>query len=63
MVASRVPPARDLTRNPGMSPDWELNQQPFGLQARAHTTEPHQPGLEIVLKIILFLNDSVSVTY
>ena len=35
----------DLARNPGMCPDWELNQQPFGSQARVQSTEPHQPGL------------------
>ena len=43
--ASRMPPTGDLTCNPGMCPDWESNQQPFGLQAGAHSTEPHQPGL------------------
>ena len=25
--------------------DWESNQWPFGLQASAQSTEPHQPGL------------------
>ena len=25
LVASRMPPAGDLARNPGMCPDWELN--------------------------------------
>ena len=35
----------DLTRNPGMCPDWELNQRPFGLQAGSQSPEPHQPGL------------------
>ena len=29
--------------NPGTCPDWELNQRPFGLQARTQFTEPHQP--------------------
>ena len=24
--------------------DWELNQRPFGPQAGAQSTEPHQPG-------------------
>ena len=28
-----------------MCPDWEWNQQPFGLQASIQSTEPHQPGL------------------
>ena len=36
VVASRLPPAEDLVRNPGMCPDWESNQQLFGSQA--HTT-------------------------
>ena len=27
-----------------MCPDWELNQQSFGSQAGAQSTEPHQPG-------------------
>ena len=35
----------DLACNPNMCPDWELNQPPFGLQAGAQSTEPHQPGL------------------
>ena len=44
VVTSHMPPARDLACSPGMRPDWELNQQPFGLQAGAQGTEPHQPG-------------------
>ena len=28
-----------------MCPDWELNQRPFGSQAGAPFTEPHEPGL------------------
>ena len=45
VVASHVPPIGDLARNPGMCPDWELNQRPFGLQASTQSTDPHQPGL------------------
>ena len=46
VVASHVPPTGDLAcHNPGMCPDWELNQQPFGSQASAQSTERHQPGL------------------
>ena len=45
VVASLEPPTRDLTCNPGMCPDWESNQQPFGLQAGTQSTELHQPGL------------------
>ena len=28
----------------GMCPDWKLNQRPFGSQASAQSTKPHQPG-------------------
>ena len=45
VVDSRTPPTGDLACNPGMCPDWESNQRPFGSQARAQSTEPHQPGL------------------
>ena len=34
----------DLTCNPGICTDWELNQWLFGLQASTQSTEPHQPG-------------------
>ena len=34
----------DLACNPSMCPDWESNQQPFGLQAGTQSTELHQPG-------------------
>ena len=37
-------PHWDLAQNPGMYPDWELNQQPFGLQARAQSSDINQPG-------------------
>ena len=32
-VASHMPPAWDLTHNPGMCPAWEWNWQLFGPQA------------------------------
>ena len=38
-------PIGDLACNPGMCPDWESNQQPFGSQAGTQSTELHQPGL------------------
>ena len=44
-VASHTPPTGDLAHNPGTHPDWELNQQPFNLQANAQSPEPLQPGL------------------
>ena len=37
-------PTGDLADNPGMCPDWELNQWPFGSQIGTPSTEPHQPG-------------------
>ena len=44
VVASHTPPAGDLSCNPGMCPDWELNWPPCGLQAGSQSMEPHQPG-------------------
>ena len=32
MVASHTPPTGGLALNPGVCPDWELNQRPFGSQ-------------------------------
>ena len=36
------PPTGDLALNPGMCPDWESNQWPFGLQNSIQPTVPHQ---------------------
>ena len=43
-LASHTLPTGDLARSPGVSPDWESNWQPLGLQAGTQSTEPHQPG-------------------
>ena len=43
VVASYMP-LLGLAHNLGMCPDWELNQQPLGLQAGVQSTEPHQLG-------------------
>ena len=45
VVAFHTLPTGDLLRNRGMCLDEELNQRPFGSQAHAQSTEPHQPGL------------------
>ena len=45
VAAFHMPSTGDLARNPGMCPDWESNRRPFGLQASAQATEPHQPPL------------------
>ena len=47
VVASHLPLTEDLAHNPGMCPNWESNQRPFGSQAGAQSTKPHQPGLFI----------------
>ena len=44
MVAFHAPPTEDLACNPGLCPDWESNQRPFGSQACNQSTEPHEPG-------------------
>ena len=48
VVASHAPPTGDLAHNPGMCPDREWNQPPFGLQAGAQSTESHQPGPKLI---------------
>ena len=53
VVASCVHPTGDLAHNPGMCPDWELNQWPFGLQTGTQSTEPYQPGP--ILKFYLLI--------
>ena len=42
-----MPPTGVLAGDPGMYPNRESNQLPFGSQASTHSTEPHQPGLFI----------------
>ena len=44
-AASRTLPTRDLARKPGVCPDWESNQCPFGLQYDTRPTEPYQLGM------------------
>ena len=53
-----LPLAHNLAHNPGMCPDWESNQQPFGSQAGTQSTEPHQPGLKF--NIFDPVNSSIS---
>ena len=44
-------PTGDLACSPGMCPDWESNQQPFGSQAGIQSTQLHPPGLFVYLFI------------
>ena len=57
-VTSCRPPAGDLA--PGMCPDWESNQRPFGLKASSQSTEPHQPELYVFLFGTFYLRLCVS---
>ena len=50
VVTSHTPPTGDLACNPGMCPDWELNQRPFDSKAGTQSTEPHQPGLHSIFQ-------------
>ena len=43
-VASCKPPTVGLAHNPGIFPDLQSNQWPFGSQASTLSTKPHQPG-------------------
>ena len=54
MVASHA-------HNPGMCPDPESNQQPLSFQGSAPSTEPHQPGVNILLLLKLFLLGQASI--
>ena len=47
VVASHTSPAGILAHNPGMCPNRESNQRPFGSQAHTQSTELHQLGLDI----------------
>ena len=56
VIAPHTSPPGDLARNPGMCPDWESNQQPFGSQARTQSTKPHQPGLDpFIFNTVLYV--------
>ena len=58
VVASHTLLTGDLAHSPGTCPDWESNQRPFGSQAGAHSTEPHQPGLLLLFIPRKFLLDA-----
>ena len=49
VVASCATPTGVPACNPGMCPDRESNQRPFGYQVGAQPTEPHQAGLFSIL--------------
>ena len=56
------PPTGDLACNPGICPDQKPNRQPFGSQASAQSTEPHQPCfmfLNFRHHVLLFRNPTL----
>ena len=56
LFAPHTPPTGDLAHNPGMCPNWESNQQPFGSQAGAQSPEPHWPEQNMkILNVQLFV--------
>ena len=56
VIASHEPLTGDLACNPDKCLDWELNQQPTGLQVSTESTKPYQPGhITLVLNLSLSL--------
>ena len=53
VVSSCISSTGDLAHNPDMCPDWESNRRPFGSQAGAQSTEPHQPEPKIAGLILI----------
>ena len=51
VVVSWVSSPGGLAHNPGMCPDWELNQQAFGSQVHTQSTELQQQGKNYFLNI------------
>ena len=47
VVASPVPPTRDLARNPGMNPKLGMEPATLWFTAGTQSTKPHQPGLKL----------------
>ena len=45
VIASCIPRTGDLAHNTGMYPDWDSNQQLFGSQGDAQSTELHHQRL------------------
>ena len=48
VVASHMAPTAGLARNPGTCPAWEPKRATLGFAAHALSTEPHQPGLNLL---------------
>ena len=55
MVGSHVHPTGDLAHNPGMCPDWESNQRPFGSQATLNPLSRTSQGTFFILNNLIFV--------
>ena len=55
VVAPGAPPTGDLAYNPGMCPDWESNQQPFGSQVGINPLSHTSQGLCHVFKNFTYI--------
>ena len=54
VVASYMAPTEDLARNPGMCPDWELNQQHFGSQPVLNPLSYTSQGITLDLNSLVW---------
>ena len=45
------PPLETWPATQACALDWELNWRPFGSQASTQSTEPHQPGPNILIEL------------
>ena len=55
VVASPMPPTGNLACNPGLCPDWESNQQPFGSQPTLNTLNYTSQGLKMIFLCYMYL--------
>ena len=58
MVTSGVVPTGDVAHNPGMCPDWESNQRPFGLQPTLNPLSYTSQGLTFIFMMCEIVSHS-----
>ena len=65
VVASHTSPTGHLACNPGMSPDWESNQRPFGSQIGTKSTEPGLITVNFMRSVShpLYLTECLAIKY
>ena len=57
VVASYTPPTGDLACNPGMCPDQESNQQPFGSQPVLNPLNYTSQGWSFIFRLTIPTKD------